>query len=81
MTRAEVIYILAALANLGETDWTEEPGEQGTIRLVNPRGERLGWKYRFNSGDPMWFINERPERFRYAADLNPIRSPRVHGGV
>ena len=76
MTRPEVIYILAALANLGEHDWTEEPIEQSTIRLINTSGECIEWYFRFNSGDPMWFIHERPDRLRDADDLNPIRSPR-----
>lgn len=78
MTRPEVVYILAALANLGETDWTEVPVNQSTIKLVNTRGERIEWFFRFNSGDPMWFIHERPKRLRDAEDLNPIRSPSRH---
>lgn len=75
MTRAEVVYILAALRNLGETDWTEEPVNQSTIKLVNPAGEVFKWIFRFNSGDPMWFVQERPERLGDDPDLNPIRPP------
>ena len=76
MTRPEVIYILAALADLGETDWTEEPVDRSTIKLVNTHGEFIEWYFRFNSGDPMWFIHDRPKRLKNAEDLNPIRSPR-----
>ena len=73
-----VLYILAYLADLGET-WTEATDsdpDHATIRLTNAAGERMIFAHRFNSGNPQWFLPCAPRRYTTQLDgLYPLRSP------
>ena len=81
MTHPVILYILGYLANLGETDWHETAAsdpDHGVIELQNAAGDILSFRHRFNSGDPQWFIDKRPKRWRGNTILDglyPLYSP------
>lgn len=64
-TDASTRYLLARLADIGETGWVPDDAHPITLRKGD---EVIEYIYRFNGGSPAWFCSESPKRLR---DLLP----------